>query len=250
MRFVGVDLAWSRRNPTAAVVLDGDGAVGRPRVWEGALGDDEAILSFIGRGVGRGNALVAIDAPLIVPNDGGARPCDRALSRAYRRQEAGAYPANRARLGPEVRGETLASCLGTLGFGLGPSVPRRTEARQVVEVYPHPATVELFGLEKTLKYKARPGRTLASRWAELRRLRGLLGTLAESEPSLDAEPLLATLDPEGLRGRALKAVEDLLDALVCAYIALHLWYWGEAGCRRFGDLDMGYVLVPIRPGDH
>ena len=29
-----------------------------------------------------------------------------------------------------------------------------------LEVYPHAATVALFGLDKTLKYKAKPGRDL------------------------------------------------------------------------------------------
>ncbi|MBC7169787.1 DUF429 domain-containing protein [Candidatus Bipolaricaulota bacterium] len=250
MRFIGLDLAWSRRRTTGGAILAWDGNAARLVAWDPALGDDGSILAFTLRGAGEDGALVAIDAPLVVPNERGTRPCDRALSRAYRRQEAAAYPANRARLGPAVRGEVLAARLQDHGFTASPLVHRQGEVRQVVEVYPHPATVELFGLEKTLKYKARPGRTLASRWAELLRLRELLGALADREPALDAEPLLATLDPAGLRGQALKAVEDLLDALVCAYIAVHLWYWGEAGCRRFGDLDTGYVLVPIRPGDH
>jgi predicted RNase H-like nuclease len=107
--------------------------------------------------------------------------------------------------------------------------------------------VELFGLRKTLKYKACPERPYALRWAELDRLRGFLASLAGFEPRLDGKPVLEVADPHGRRGRALKRVEDLLDSLFCAYTALHLWYWGEAGYRLFGDREMGYILVPVRP---
>ncbi|MGD9840161.1 MAG: DUF429 domain-containing protein [Candidatus Bipolaricaulis sp.] len=249
MRFVGVDLAWSPRNASGAVVLDWDGTTGRPRVWESALGGDAEVLSFIAQGVGEESALVAIDAPLVVPNEGGMRPCDRTLSQRYRQSEAGAYPANRARLGPEVRGEILVARLGGLGFAHAPAVRRQAATRQVVEVYPHPGMVELFGLEKTLKYKARRDRPSAVRWEELERLKGLLASLARGEPAMEADRLLAGITVRGLRGRELKRVEDLFDALFCAHIALHLWYWGETGYRCFGDLNTGYILVPIQPAN-
>ncbi len=247
MRFAGVDLAWSPRNATGVVILDWDGATGRPRAWESALGDDEAIISVIVQELGKQGALVAIDAPLVVPNEEGTRPCDRTLSAAYRRQEAAAYPANRARLGPAVRGEILVARLGTLGFVHAPKIARQKPVRQVVEVYPHPAMIELFGLERTLKYKARRNRSYRARWEGLERLKELLASLAQGEPALEADRLLGELAVRGVRGGKLKRAEDLLDALFCAYIALHLWYWGEAGYRCFGNLDTGYILVPVKP---
>ncbi len=246
MRFVGVDLAWSAHRPSGVLALDWDGTSARPVAWD-ALTGVGAIVDFIARTAGGGPALVAVDAPLLVPNETGTRPGDRALSREYRPREAGAYPANRRRLGPDVVGEVLVAKLRDHGFTLSPLVRRRAKVRQVVEVYPHPAQVELFGLPKTLKYKARPGRTLEGRRRELQRLRDLLGTLARRKPALRAKGLLEELDPWGLRGRPLKRVEDLLDALVCAYVALHLWYWGEGGYRAFGDLRTGFILVPTRP---
>jgi len=247
LRFVGVDLAWSPRNTTGGVILAWDGVVGRPRAWGSALGDDEAILSFIGQGVGRGSALVAIDAPLVVPNERGTRPCDRALSAAYRQHEAAAWPANRARLGV-VRGEALVAHLGALGFVHSPSVQCRRPVRQVIEVYPHPAMIELFGLAKTLKYKARRNRSYGVRWEGLERLKELLASLARGEPALEADELLRELAVRGMRGGKLKCAEDLLDACLTAYIALYIWYWGEVGYRCFGDLRTGYILVPVRPG--
>ncbi len=69
--------------------------------------------------------------------------------------------------------------------------PRNTTGAAVLdEVYPYPALIDLFGLERTLLYKA--CRT---------------GILPFS-------------------GRSLKEREDLHDALVCAYTALHLLVLG------------------------
>jgi predicted RNase H-like nuclease len=128
-----------------------------------------------------------------------------------------------------------------------PHVQRKRPVRQVVEVFPHPAMIELFGLPKILRYKARPGRSQALRWRELRRFRELLFRLACAEPAMEGEAILRAAEPWGKRGKELKALEDLLDALFCAYIGLHLWYWGPAGYRLFGDEKTGYILVPVRP---
>lgn len=246
MILIGLDLAWSLANPSAAVALRWDGRTGRPILWADSLRSDEEILGFVAKGAKEGPALLATDAPLLVPNEKGARACDRKVSQFYRRAQALAYPANRKILGPVVRGEALVCKLERLGFRHSSQVERQKPVRQVVEVFPHPAAVELFGLPRILQYKARPGRPYELRWQELRRYQDLLGTLAESEPAMKANQLLGQ-DPRGLRGTKLKALEDLLDALFCAYIALHLWYWGPAGYRCFGNEKEGYILVPVRP---
>ncbi|HAZ27786.1 TPA: DUF429 domain-containing protein [Candidatus Acetothermia bacterium] len=248
VRFVGLDLAWSPRNTSGAVVLDWDGAIARPVAWDDALTDDAAIVAFVARTTGAGPALVAVDAPLVVPNETGSRPCDRAVSSAYGHAEAGARPVSRRSVA-HMREEKLVALLAELGFQHSPTVRRQVPVRQVVEVYPHPAMVELFGLTKTLKYKACPERPYPLRWAELGRLRDLLRSLSGYEPALEGGGLLDAADPHGRRGRTLKRLEDLLDACFCAYTALHIWYWGEMGYRLFGDLESGYILVPVRPAD-
>lgn len=248
MVLIGVDLAWSEANPSAAVALRWDGRFGHPFLWAESLGGNAAILDFVEKAAGFGPALVAIDAPLLVPNETGTRPCDRELSRTYRKAHAQAYPANRRRLGPIPRGEVLVAELISRGFIHRPKVEARNPVRQVVEVFPHPAMIELFGLSHILQYKARPGRSLPFRWEELRRYRDLLSSLKRAEPAAALDPILSKADPGGRRGKALKALEDLLDATFCAYIALHLWYWGERGYRCFGDAESGYILVPVRPG--
>src|SRR5688572_885660 len=74
MRFVGVDLAWSDRNPTGLAVLEGDehgATLASPPVTVKGVG---AVADAIGSAAGDGPAFVAVDAPLWVPNEIGRRP--------------------------------------------------------------------------------------------------------------------------------------------------------------------------------
>jgi predicted RNase H-like nuclease len=207
------------------------------------LGSDHQVLSFLRNSARNGPALVAIDAPLIVPNEEGARPVDREITRVFGRFGAGCYPANRSR--GCTRGEAIVKALCSEGFVHDPSLEQRTAERAVFEVYPHPATIALFDLEQTLKYKARKGRTLDSRRQELVQLREHLLHLAGAEPAMHVPLDLAERDLQALRGVALKRYEDLLDAVVCAYTACHAWYWGPQGYQVYGDTCSGYILVPM-----
>jgi predicted RNase H-like nuclease len=239
MHFVGIDLAWSYRNPSAVVVLEGERAV----AWNEKIGSDEEIIAFLREVLGEKPALVAVDAPLVVPNERGLRSCDRELGAAFRRYEAAPHPANRLRFGGRVRGEELVKKLEQDGFIHSPLIEPLRETKQVVEVYPHPAAVTLFGLERTLKYKARPGRSLDFRKAELKRFMSLLKGLEKAFPALHA-PAILNKDISPLNGRELKAFEDLVDALFCAYIALYCWTWGPQRYRVFGSKAEGYIIVP------
>jgi predicted RNase H-like nuclease len=124
--------------------------------------------------------------------------------------------------------------------------------RRAVEVYPHTAIVALFGLASTLKYKAKPGRTLQARAAALDELLDHLEALRTADPPLDvcAIPrwveLRATVaDPR--TGAELARAEDEIDAYVCAYTALYYWTHGTARCRVVGDATDGYILTPVTP---
>lgn len=45
-------------------------------------------------------------------------------------------------------------------------------------------------------------------------------------------------------GTALKALEDKLDSLICAYVAAHWWYWGTERNIVLGDRTTDYIVVP------
>src|SRR5262249_34675872 len=155
---------WSPRNPTGAAVIQGDLApsgLSGTLIETALLGDLEQIVAYVAQHAGDGPALVAVDAPLWVPNATGRRPAEALLSQVFQRYDAGPHPANRGlpafRNG--VRGEQLVEALAAHGIAHDrATIEAGVAARQVVEVYPHPAMVALFDLDKTLKYKAKPNR--------------------------------------------------------------------------------------------
>ena len=246
MRFIGLDLAWSARNPSGAALIVGDAAQGRLAA-SALLGGDDEVIAWVHEHAGSGPAIVAVDAPLVVPNQTGRRGAEAEIGQAFARYQAGAHAANRVRLAVDgvVRGEALVERLAALGFVHEPAVTALRPVRQVIEVFPHPAMVALFGLSRTLKYKARPGRSLETRIAELHRLQAYLRGLAE--PALaDADELLRYPLQFPVKAR-MKDYEDRLDGLVCAYVAHYLWRWGMARARVFGSADLGSITTPVPP---
>lgn len=245
MRFVGIDLAWSSRNPSGGAVLSTNDRV---LAATATLGSDADVLAFVNEVLPRSAAgLVAIDAPLSVPNETGTRSCDSQIASVFGRYDAAPYPANRRSLSRYggLRAEYIRLQLESLGFRHSPTIERQADTRQVIEVFPHPATVSLFHLSRTLKYKARATRTYEFRWQELLQLREHLVSLRDATPPLCLTADLATAPIEGLRGRRLKAVEDTLDAVVCAYSVHYAWHHGPRGYAIYGSPPHGFILVPM-----
>ena len=79
MKFVGIDIAWSERNPSGAAVIDSEGKLVRA---SGNLCTNQDLCEFAGLR-DREDAVVAIDAPLIVNNAAGQRPVERQLTEIF-----------------------------------------------------------------------------------------------------------------------------------------------------------------------
>jgi pyridoxamine 5'-phosphate oxidase len=185
------------------------------------------------------SAGIGIDAPIVIPNAAGMRIADRLAHSFYGKYHAGAYPASRARTFWK-RTTRLSSSLAKLGFGHGDEWAPKRSGRFQIEVHPHAAAVQLFLLDRIVKYKK--GR-LEERASELKRLRGLL---LERLPALVPRLAITELPEIPASGRELKAVEDQLDAVLAAYIAAHWWYWGRERNEVLGNSRLGYIVVPHR----
>lgn len=239
MYFAGVDLAWAGRNPTGVAVVDAHGRL----VQVGAVRDDAAILASL-RPYVRGDCVVAFDAPLVVTNPTGQRPAEAALNRDFRRFEAGAHPTNTAK--PEFAGGPRAARLArALDLDMD---PRTSARRRAIEVYPHPATVVLFRLARTLKYKAKPGRDVGRLKAELLLLMDGVEGLAHAAVSLRVEDHdgWAELRAQVIAARSksdLRRAEDPVDAVVCAYVALYGHHRPD-GVTIYGDVATGCIVTP------
>jgi predicted RNase H-like nuclease len=240
MHFVGLDLAWGEKNNTGIAVVDSDGRL----LHVGAGHDDESIEAAVERYVSD-DCLVAIDAPLIVRNPAGARPCETALNRDFHAFEAGAHPANTENPAfKSPRGARIASAL-TLDMN-----PASTSTRRAIEVYPHPATIALFGLEKTLKYKKG---TFEARQHELLQLMTLIEGLDKASPRLRVNHNVSWVElrkrvEAATRPGQLDRDEDPVDAVVCAYVAL-FWYHRPEDVTLYGDFATGYIVTPTLPPD-
>ncbi len=117
-----------------------------------------------------------------------------------------------------------------------------------MEVYPHAAHIRLFNLRERIPYKTKKGRPVAFRREQLREYQNhLKGLLAKRWPEfLGLAEVGALLHPDSteVRGKALKAVEDVLDAVTCAYVAFHAHRNGEKRMEIIGDYRTGAVAVP------
>lgn len=239
MYFVGVDLAWGHRSPTGVAVVDQGGALR----YLGVAGDDDDVAARL-EPFTRHDCLVAVDAPLVVTNPSGNRPCEAALNRDFRRFEAGAHPANTT-LAWFADGGRGARLCAALGLELDPRSPA---ARRAIEVYPHAASVVLFGLDRTLKYKQKPGRELPHLRSELLLLMDHLETLRTADPTLEVSacPEWAVLKA-GVRnaGRksGLRRAEDPADAVLCAYIARFAAV-RPGDVTVYGDPETGCIVTP------
>ena len=230
--FIGVDLGWYGKPSGLASIRLQDTVLHLGKIAR--LESTDEILDWIDAEAGP-NCAVGVDAPLAIRNQHGIRPTERALNRDFRRFHAGCHAANLGRpFAPKVL--EFSRRLAELGFRHEPAARPRRKGRFQIEVHPHAAMVELFELDRIVKYK----RGLrAHRASELRRLRGLmLRHLPDQIPPLSLQ--LPSVPTSG----NLKPVEDRIDAVLCAYIAAHWWYWGAARNYIYGDAEDGCIVVP------
>ncbi len=246
MFFVGVDLAWSTRNGSGVAVLKGDQKKAE-LVFSAVAFSDDDIIKLVNQHVKKQNAFVAIDAPLIVPNEEGRRDAEALTGMLFRKYDAGAHPSNRKRLSQwtgTIRGEEISKRLTDEGFEHSPYIDKFEKKRKFFEVFPHPSIVVLFKLDRILRYKAKPKRDYEFRWKEFEKYQKHLKTLEKADPALILPKEITRKNVRKLRAKALKDFEDVLDSVLCAYIAYYCWAHPEA-YAVLGDMQKGYIMTPI-----
>jgi len=244
VRYLGLDLAWGERARTGIAALDGDGRL----VTCACVRSDGEIVAFAAEHA-PGDCVLAIDAPLIVPNETGQRAAERLVAERFGRYAAGAYPANRASplFNPVPRALRLAD---RLGCQTDPKAGAGPGKRVAIEVYPHSASIVLFGLDRRLPYKAKQGRSFAVRAEAFARLIGYVeDRLAEPLRAAGCQRWreLAALAAAARHPADIERIEDEVDAVTCAYLAW-LWHANPPSCWVLGDVTTGYIITPRLAG--
>lgn len=249
---LGIDAAWTLTQPSGVALASNAGgawslvAVAPSYVSFYALTDSEPaappprsdspldvprLLASSQKLCGQVVDLVAIDMPLAHGPIRGRRVSDDAVSKAYGGRKCGTHS-------PTARRPGTVSDAIKAGFDLAgyPLLATAITAPGLLEVYPHPALVHLAKAPERLPYKLSrirsywPACPVAERRAllikEWSRIVALLdawiGGVAKALPLPSAEA----------SGAELKAYENMLDAVVCAWVAICAL---QGNATPFGD---------------
>lgn len=232
--FLGIDLAWTAKARTGLAAVDGSGAL----IDAVAAVTDDEIADWLGALPGR-PVVVAVDAPLVVPNASGQREGENAVAKAFGKYNAGPYSSSRSQpMFDPPRAEVLAE---RFDWVVDPAHRGTIERPACIEVYPHPAMVGLFKLGERLLYKKGQDRA-----AGFRLLVGHLESIAVLQ--LDDLPIWLQLKQTVARPGPgdLNRIEDVLDAILCAHLAW-LWHNKPGALRVYGSMEGGYIVAPPPP---
>jgi len=239
MKIIGIDLAWATEKNTTAIAIGELSQTGFyiSKIIDSVLGLDNIINIIDGEKDVTG---IAVDAPLIINNMTGQRECEKALSKVYAGRRAGCHASNQT-LYPNAASVRLSEHLFTKGFiHLGVSQQKNWQ----IEIYPHPAIIEIFNLKQRLLYKK--GKVADKKQGQIE-LAELINSLSQSTQlkltlCAEANAFLSATNISSKKGLSLKQNEDALDSIICAYIGA--LYATQVNSSIFGDDTNGYIYVP------
>jgi predicted RNase H-like nuclease len=209
---------------------------GRPA---GSQPDAAALLASAQAMAGCAVDLVAIDMPLAHSPIAGRRASDLAVSRAYASRKCATHSPSAQR--PGALSDRLKQEFDAADYSLCTTT---ITTPGVIEVYPHPALLALSGAAQRLPYKFGKRSKYWPTATRIERRDNVLAQWAAIVQLLDAHinGVAAALPAPGPdpRGWELKAYEDTLDAVICAWIAVCCL---EDRACAYGDRDSA-IWIP------
>lgn len=264
MLFLGIDLAWHEgsatkpANESGVVALTADGRI-VDAGWRSGLDD---VLAWVD-GVVAGDALLFVDAPLVVTNSAGSqRLAEKQVGQRYGRWRVSANTTNVASQG--LVGVRLRERLETEGWQYSAGLDGPPSAgRTVSECYPYTTIVgvsELGYEQERPRYKRKPRGLKAAEFRPLRaaecdELLRRMGALLSADPPLNLrshEGTRALAEQRSPENEAeYKHREDLVDAVLCAWTAALWQRHGLGRCQVLGDAagsnQPATIIAPARP---
>ena len=264
---LGLDQAWSASNPSGVALVCSDTpgqwhyvsaaptyqdffalAENRPIDWnkprKGDSSDTDRLLQAAARLLGGHEvSIIAIDMPLSRKPIARRRVADDQISRTFGAAGCAAHSPTSTNPGPES--QRLRDDLSRLNY---PLAVDRQQHHCLIEVYPHPALLRLLNLRYRLEYKVEKTNDY---WPHLKgrenipqRVACLIRNLRRIHNALQnlfaGLPQFCEISPDKRTIASLKAYEDGLDALVCAWVGI---CYLENRIDPFGDSD-AVIWVP------
>jgi len=184
--------------------------------------------------------IVAIDMPIAHSPITSRRASDNAVSKAYGGRWASTHTPSATR--PGKIADDLRSGFDTVGYPLSTT---ELQFPSLIEVYPHPALIELLNAEKRLPYKISnrgkywPDHTADERLDLILNCWQSISTALEGRISGVATAL--PIPPRNSKIAAFKSFEDSLDAVICAWVAICAL---NDKAVPFGDEDSA-IWIPL-----
>ena len=241
MIYVGIDLAWTNKRPSGLCILNDSGQI---LFWETALLEDSDIVAIIQK-YDDGPLQIAIDAPLVVPNENGSRPCDR-LFRKHRVHgyALGIFVSNRAFLNKTygmIRGELLTQILLDIFPQCSLTANPANKASCIIETFPTALVYGLFPELTPIDHKVKHKKPYAHYQRDMRRL--LLAIESILRETMNRPTILDQVENwiAEINKKSHKHIEDAVDGFLCAY-SLYLMDKGQAEVVSFGDEENGFIV--------
>ena len=259
---LGIDAAWTTSKPSGVALARnrGDGwelvlaspsyqdfVAGRGR-WDGdrPLGSSPIASELLDAAKSHAGAevqVIAIDMPLSRQSITSRRTSDNMVSSAYGARKCGTHTPSALR--PGIISDGLRTEFEDAGY---PLQTTSASAPALIEVYPHPALVELAGAAERLPYKHSKTRTYWRSDVPTDRRGKLVAVWHHIVELLDdkisgvkaALPIPDAVQP----GYRMKAFEDMLDAVVCAWVAIEFI---EGRAVAYGDQNSA-IWAPGKTG--
>ncbi len=258
---LGVDAAWTATQPSGVALVENRGSTWRlttiaasylnfiegserpineQRRPSPSVMDLEAMLHAATSKLNGGSVdLISIDMPLARSPIVARRSADDAVSRAYGAKKCGTHTPNVIRPGP-ISNAVREAC-EAYGY---PLLTKDILTPGLIEVYPHPALVELTGATERLPYKVSKTRSYWRSETLMNRRMRLLDQWAVIVAALENEIVgVSAMLPVPLQTAAtweLKAFEDTIDAVICAWVGICAL---EGRAIPYGDDDCA-IWIP------
>jgi predicted RNase H-like nuclease len=253
---LGIDAAWVEKNESGVALIVQDESSWRVKacghsildfcaqldpsfkVEDGTTENGIRLAIKLANEVCQGDlSLIAVDMPLSKKSITGRRAADNKVSKAYWAEHCSTHSPTDPRLSESS--ERLRVICAEQGFTL---CPERIVAPALIEVYPHPALVELCKESERLRYKVNNMARLHKDLPKEDRpvaVEKIWRRIAECGEK-DIKGFSKAVDEAIQAHKISKRGEDLLDALVCAWIGLTCL---EGRAIPFGDEDAS-IWIP------